>query len=338
MLAEHLIPFHLEHYDIKTLVIESQALKSNALGDPSLRHIPVLVPKAQGEFPLVLFLSGYAGDGIKNFSFKGFENNLVQDIDIWTAQEEAPQAIYAFANAWTVWGGSQFINSKGCGQYEDYLISEVCAQLKHKLPLSSQPSHWCVHGGSSGGYGVLSLLARHADVFKKGVALAPDSFFEVSLLPEIYKALPIIKELGGTQKILNDYRAGELKLSGGSFFQVFNVIAMAHCYAPLSKESEPLFPIDSQGRLIEEVWQQWKLHDPIEFLPKFKSNLQSVEDLYLSVGTKDEYGLQYGARQLKEICQAQVKDLHYKEFPGTHRDLSKDRLASLKWLKSKLQP
>ncbi|MCO5113582.1 MAG: S9 family peptidase [Bdellovibrionaceae bacterium] len=336
MLAEHLIPFHLENYKIHTLVIDSKALSGNILGDPTLRYIPVLVPKAEGEFPLVLFLSGYAGDGVKNFAFKGFENNLVQDIDVWTSQGEAPKAIYAFANAWTAWGGSQFINSKGCGQYEDYLVSEVCAQLKRNLPISSDPSDWCVHGGSSGGYGVLSLMSRHGDVFKKGVAIAPDSFFEASLLPEIYKVVPVIEELGGTQKILSSYRSGDLKLSGGLFFQVFNVIAMAHCYASMNETSEPVFPIDHQGKLLAEVWQHWKSHDPIEFLPKSKSNLQSIEALYLSVGTKDEYGLQYGARQIKDLCQDQIKNFYYKEFQGTHRDLSKDRLDSLKWLKGLL--
>lgn len=336
MLVEHLIPFHLDNYVIKTLVVESQALKGNPLNDPTLRHIPILIPKdANATYPLVLFLSGYAGDGVKSFAFKGFENSLVQDIDDWTTQGEAPKSVYAFANAWTVWGGSQFINSKGCGQYEDYLIAEVCAALKRELPLSIQASDWCVHGGSSGGYGALSLLARHGDVFKKAVAIAPDSFFESSLLPEIYKTLPLIEELGGTKNILRDHRSGELRLSGGAFFQVFNVIAMAYCYAPLSEEGEPIFPIDRKGQLLSEVWSEWKSHDPIQFLPKYKSNLQSAS-LYLSVGTKDEYGLQYGARQIKDICEGLVPQFVYKEFHGTHRDLSKDRLDSLKWLKNSL--
>lgn len=338
MLAPHLIPFDLQNYDIQTLVIESQALKGNPLSDPTLRHVPVLVPKnkTHENYPLVLFLSGYAGDGVKSFSFKGFETNLVQDIDLWTTEGSAPLAVYAFANAWTVWGGSQFINSAGCGAYEDYLLTEVCAQLKQHLPVSRQASDWCVHGGSSGGYGALSIASKHSDVFKKVVAIAPDSFFEASLLPEIYRALPLIKDLGGTKQILKLHRSGELKLSGGTFFQVFNVMAMAHCYAPLDSQQEPIFPIDEQGLLLEDVWKEWKAHDPVEFLSKAKSRLQSINGLYLSVGTRDEYGLQYGARQIHQQIQDVVPDIFYKEFKGTHRDLSNDRVESLKWLKQKL--
>lgn len=338
MLADHFIPFALKNYDLRTLVVDSQALSGNPLGDSNLRHNPVIVPKSgKAEYPLVLFLSGYAGDGAKNLAFKGFENNLVQDLDEWTQQGLIPEAVYVFVNAWTIWGGSQFINSVGCGKYEDYIVSELCSRIRQVLPVSQDPAKWCVHGGSSGGYGALSIASQNSDVFKNAVAIAPDSYFESSLLPEIYKAWPLILELGGCQKILKDFKVGELKLSGGAFFQVFNVVAMAHCYAPMDENREPIFPINDRGQLLLDVWEQWKIHDPIVFLPKRKSDLKGLEALYLSVGTKDEYGLQYGARQIKDICQGMGFNFEYKEFRGTHRDLSKDRLDSLKWLKASLK-
>lgn len=335
MLTDQLQPFALKNYQIKTLVIESESLKSNPLNDECVKYNPILVPHSKKEDqPVVLMLSGYAGDGVKNFAFKGFENSLVQDIDLWTSEGLIPEAVYVFVNAWTSVGGSQFINSKGLGSYEDYIISELVPEIKKQLPVSTDPSYWALQGGSSGGYGALSLASKYGDVFKKVIAIAPDSFFEVSLLPELYKAWPVIQELGGCKEVLRQLKSGELKLSGSAFFQVMNALAMSFCYAPLDEQGEPIFPFNEKGEKQDEIWSQWKKHDPLVFLPERKSSLKSVENIYLSVGTKDEYGLQYGARQIESFLKNLDLNSHYKEFKGTHRDLSKDRKEALQWLKN----
>src|SRR5690606_34265887 len=130
--------------------------------------------------------------------------------------------------------GCQFMNSQGFGRYGDYIAHELVEALTNDLPISPDPQKWILLGGSSGGYGALSLLKNYPTQFKKAFSLSPDSFFEVSLLPEIYKALPYIQSSGGCKNILSQFKKKELRLPGSLQFMIFNVVAMAHAYAPLN--------------------------------------------------------------------------------------------------------
>lgn len=337
MLYDSFQPFEMKNFVIKTCSVQSTVLESNKLNDDSLRYNHVLVPKSEKTaYPVVFILSGYGSDGLKNFGFKGFESNFVQEIDGWAESGVIPEAIYVFVNAWTKWGGSQFINSQGAGQYEDYIANELVATIKAELPASQDHNHWSVFGGSSGGYGALSLICNQPEKFKKAVCLSPDSFFQISLLPEIYKTYPYIRDLGGCKKIYDLYKNGELRLSSSMQFAMFNVIAMAHAYAPMDESHEPIFPIDEKGKLNLDIWEEWKKFDPLLFAASVIKNKGAY--IYLSVGTKDEYGLQYGARQLSENLQKSLGNrFFYREYEGYHRDLSNDRFAALQWLQLTLQ-
>lgn len=330
MILEHLSPFELNNYNIKTCVVESLVLKDNPLGDPVKRFNPVLEPKNyEGVLPVLFILAGYSGDGAKYFSFKSFESNFIQQIDQQTSLGQAPKAIYVFVNAWTLWGGSQFINSQGAGKYEDYIISELVSTIKDGFDVSPYADDWTVFGGSSGGYGALHLGTKYPDVFKNIISLAPDSFFDISLLPEIYHALPYIKSMGGIQNIKGLFKKDELKIPSHIMHKVFNVIAMASCYAPV-KDNEYIFPIDESGELDLKIWETWLQNDPLYFLRQRKESSIKLNPIYLAVGDKDEYGLQYGARKIKKIFESQAVKVNYTEFKGTHRDLSKYRTEALK--------
>lgn len=327
MIFNEFKPYTLKCYDIQTCVIESQFLKNNPLGDSSTRANLVLVPKNKTKDLKVIFvLAGFGGDGAKYFSFKGFETHFVEEIDEWTSQKKAPEALYVFVNAWTFWGGSQFINSKGCGAYEDYIIRELVPEIKNHYPCHKSCHEWYLLGGSSGGYGALHLGSKYPEIFANIYALAPDSFFDLSLLPEIYHSLPLIEELGGVQQIRRKFLNKEIKLS--ICFKIFNPIAMAHCYGTV-KNGEPVFPVQAHGDMDLEIWEEWLRFDPICFLNQRKSSLKELRPLYISTGAYDEYGLQYGSRKIVHILKELNIKVRYEEFKGSHRDLSQARLKAL---------
>jgi len=68
---------------VSRLTVESQALTSNMLGDPSMRVVDVYVPAGhdgQG-LPLLVDLVGFTGSGLSHTNWVGFRENLPERLD-----------------------------------------------------------------------------------------------------------------------------------------------------------------------------------------------------------------------------------------------------------------
>jgi enterochelin esterase-like enzyme len=319
---------------VQTLATVSEVLKDNPLGDPYERFHPVLRPvgpePAYG-WPVVLILSGFTGNGPNSFNQKTFESNFPATLDAAVTKGEAPKALYVFCDAMTAWGGSQFLNSDGMGRYEDFVADELVTAIKTQLPAASAAEKWCVTGGSSGGYGALHLASQRPDVFGYAAAIAPDSFFEASLLHEIWTAMPTIQKAGGLRGVQEELANGRLRKRKEAHV-VLNVVAMGLCYASDGR-GDIEFPIDPRsGRLLPEIWKKWKRHDPVEFLVARAENVSKIKAIYLDVGTRDQFQLQYGTRQIFEVLKSQGANVSYREFEGNHFDIGDRRPEMWKWL------
>ena len=319
----HLAVHEYENFELHTLVIESEVLRQNPLGDSTRRTCPVLVPRGN-DLPVVVMLSGFTGNGPTAFNVKSFEVGGSIKLDRAVSRGEAPRAVYIYVDAMTFWGGSQFINSPGMGRYEDFLVNEVCEAVKAKFPVGDQ---WCVMGGSSGGYGALHLASKYPERFGVAVALAPDSFFEASLLPEIRTALPILTRMGGVRAVRDELISGKL-MKRKDWHVILNAVAMGLCYAPL-ENGEPVWPIDPEtGLVIESIWAEWSKWDPLVFLSKRKL----ASSFYLDAGDRDQFQLQYGTRQIRDLLRKQGADVTWVGFEGTHFDLGDRREPAWRWL------
>ncbi len=338
--------FELENLRIHSLKAHSEVLKGNPLGDSHIRHHLVLEPAATRAqpraafeedpldgLPLVVVLSGYSSNGTKSFSWRSFEANDPQRLDQLVGQGKAPRAIYVFVDAWTFWGGSQFINSPAVGRYEDHIVTELIPSLYKSFPnLSRDSRRCCVYGGSSGGYGALHLASRYPEIFGMVAAQAPDSFFEVSLLPELYSAWPHWLALGGLEGIRRELEEGRL-LKKRFAHSLLNAVAMGLCYAPTEDGRSFEWPFNPEtGALSSEVWQRWKAHDPCEFLPQRREQVKKWQAAYLDVGTRDQFHLYFGARQIRNELLGQAVDLDYSEFAGDHFELGDRRPHLWQWL------
>lgn len=318
--------YDIRNFHLETLIIKSQALKNNPLRDSPVRRNPILVPKqAKAPLPVVFVLSGLTGNGPDSFSPRFSEFNTIQNLDRAIGAKRAPTALYVFIDAMTSWGGSQFLNSLQ-GHYEDYLIQELVPAIQEKYDVSPLAKHWCVTGGSSGGYGALHLGSKYPDIFGVVAALAPDCFFEASLLPEIYKSLHDWVEFGGSRGLLKELRSGRLRRNK-NFHSLVNAVGMSLCYGGGQ------LPIDSfTGALKPAVWKKWREHDPLIFLPKRSKNLKRLKSLYIDVGNRDQFDLHLGCRQLHLWLKSKKIKHHYNEFDGTHFDLAPRRLEVWAWL------
>lgn len=316
---------------LKTLTLKSEELKNNPLADSNVRKIPIIVPQDQSKpLPVIFYLSGYSSNGAKFFNFNSFEENAAANLLKMIKKNEAAKAIYVFVDAWTYWGGSQFINSFGSGNYENYIIQELVTEVKSQFLCDDNPKNWFVTGGSSGGYGALHLATSFPQIFGNVAAVAPDCFFQMSLLPEIYSVFPYIHSWGGIAYAKKELEDGRL-LKRRESHKILNVIAMGHCYGT-NQKGEIQWPINIEGELLQSVWQHWLKYDPLKFIPLRNENVEKLNNIYLDVGVFDQFNLQFGTRQLFKLLKEITNNVVLTEYKGSHFDLSSRREPVWSWI------
>src|SRR5437762_11963043 len=151
---------------VSRMSVESQALRNNMLGDPSVRVIDVYLPAGhdgQG-LPLLVDLVGFTSSGLSHTNWVGFRENLPERLDRLIGEQRMPPVVVAFPDCFSRLGGNQYINSASMGAWEAFLLHEM-------LPTIEERFGWCgpgrrgVFGQSSGGYGAIRHALRHCAVW-----------------------------------------------------------------------------------------------------------------------------------------------------------------------------
>src|SRR3954453_13000484 len=108
----------------------SEVLRDNPLGDPHERPLWVYVPPGYDDestrrYPSVYVIQGYTATVTMWRNRTPYRQPFVETADALFAGGAAPPAIVVFVDAWTAYGGSQFVDSPGTGRYHTYLCDEV---------------------------------------------------------------------------------------------------------------------------------------------------------------------------------------------------------------------
>src|SRR5436190_17779082 len=120
---------------VSRVTIESQALKSNLLGDPSVRAVDVYVPAGHDgrRLPLLVDLVGFTSSGLSHTNWVGFRENLPERLDRLIGERRMPPAVVAFPDCFTRLGGNQYINSASMGPWEDFLLYEMLPPIEQRF-------------------------------------------------------------------------------------------------------------------------------------------------------------------------------------------------------------
>ena len=114
---------------LEQTTIVSELLRGNPLGDPHERPIWVYLPPgyddADVRHPTVYVLQGYTGHLTMWANRTPFRQPFIETADAVFATGRAPGCIVVYVDAWTAYGGSQFVDSPGTGRYHSYLCDEV---------------------------------------------------------------------------------------------------------------------------------------------------------------------------------------------------------------------
>jgi S-formylglutathione hydrolase FrmB len=316
------------HGILDRLVIESEVLADNPLGDPARRPLYVYRPPGveldhPRPLPSVYVIQGFTGQLDMWDNRQPFEPTMLERLDALFATGDCPDAIIVFVDAWTSFGGSQFLNSPGTGRYLDYLCDEVVAFVDERYPSAASRDHRGLTGKSSGGYGAMVVPMFRPEVFGALASHAGDALFEACYLPEFPQAARLLREeFEGSWDAFFE-RARTTDPPKHDWMPLLEVYGYAACYSP-----DPVvpgrarLPFDVHGRLIDDVWAQWLALDPVRMAADHADALRSMRRIYLDAGRSDEYYLDLGAQafaaELDKLGVAHTLEL----FEGTHSRLT----------------
>jgi S-formylglutathione hydrolase FrmB len=297
------------------LVIESEVLLGNPLGDPTARPLWVYSAPGVGDDPVpsVYVIQGFTGAVDMWANRMPYEPTLVERLDAMFASGDCPPAVVVLVDAWTSYGGSQFLNSEGTGRYLDYLCDEVVPFVDERYPTLPGPEHRGLNGKSSGGYGAMVVPMLRPDVFGALASHAGDALFECCYLPNFPQLARTLRDdFGGSvERFWHEFTAME-RIEGDKF-ENFDLIGYAAAYSPGQ------LPFDvATGRLIDEVWALWLEKDPVRMAPSHAGELRGMRRIYLDAGKSDEWFLDLGAQafaaELEKLGVAHTLEL----FDGKH--------------------
>jgi hypothetical protein len=303
----------------------SRVLEGNPWGDPVERELPVYLPPSgvtEGA-PLLVLLSGYTGAGPYHFQRPRFlSESHVERLDRLIRTGVCPEAVLVGPDCLTTLGTSQYLNSSATGRYEDYVVEEIVPWARDRYRTGATG----LIGTSSGGYGSLSLAMRHPALFRGAAANSPDSFFEITYVRDFPNAFREIRKAGGPEALLRRVLSAPVADFGphNPLIQAFEVMAYSACYSPVP-ESPGTFelPFDLEtGALRDDVWGRWLARDPVRMVgvEPFRTAARGLWYLYVDGGTRDEFGLDLGARRFAAEARAQGVRVDHEEFHEGHFD------------------
>ncbi len=310
------------------LVVESELLADNPLGDPAVRPLFVYsAPNATagGNYPSVYVIQGMTGQLDMWLGRTAFEPTMPERVDELFTSGDCPPAIVVFVDAWTSYGGSQFINSTSTGRYMDYLCDEVVPFVDSRYPTLASSEHRGLAGKSSGGYGAMVVPMLRPDTFGALASHAGDAAFEGCYLREFPETVRILRDRfeGSWDVFFERFRAAP-KLDWETYGTPLNSYAMGACYSPdPDNPGKALMPFDvDTGIVIDEVWEQWLAWDPVRMAPQHADALRSMKRIYLDAGKGDEYFLDLGAQAFAKELDAIGADYTLELFDGKHGGLT----------------
>ncbi len=322
--------------------VTSTVLVGNPLGDPAVRPLWVYVPPGYDDdsdrrYPSVYVLQGYTGHLTMWANRSAFRTPYPEAVDELFATGGAPACIVVFVDAWTAYGGSQFVDSPGTGRYHTYLCDEVVPFVDSRYRTVPEASHRGVQGHSSGGFGAMITPMLRPDLFGGLATHSGDALYEYLYIPEFARSARALRDYDGSiEKWWDDFK-GRVAFTKPADATLLMLLGVAACFSA-RPDGSPELPFDpDSGRLREEVWQRWLAWDPVRMVPEHAGALAGMRAIWVDGGKSDEWFLDIGAVAFRSaLADAGVREVHFELFEGTHGRIDYRYPMSLAYLARRL--
>jgi hypothetical protein len=254
---------------------------------------------------------------------------------------QAPPAIVVFVDAWTAYGGSQFVDSPGTGRYHSYLCEEVVPWVDARYRTLASAAHRAITGKSSGGFGAMITPMLRPDLFGALATHAGDSLYELCYIPVFAKSVRHLREYGGNiWRWWDDFRSRP-SFTKEADHDLLMLLGVSACFSAGSDGSVEL-PFDPRtGTLRPQVWQRWLDWDPVRMVPRYAGQLRSLRAIWIDAGTRDEWFLDVGAGAFHAaLLAAGVSPdvIKFELFDAGHMGIDYRYPLSLAWLCERIAP
>jgi S-formylglutathione hydrolase FrmB len=327
-------------------VLTSELLLGNPLGDPHERPLWVYLPPGYDDepdrfYPAVYVIQGYTGHLAMWRNRNPYRQPFPETADAVFADGSAPPGIVVYVDAWTAYGGSQFVDSRGTGRYHSYLCDEVVPFVDARYRTLPQAAHRAIMGKSSGGFGAMITPMLRPDLFGALATHAGDALYENLYIPEFGTAVRMLRDYDGDiWRWWDDFRS-RVSFTKEADIHLLAVLGVAACFSAREDGSVEL-PFDPRtGMLRPEIWQQWLDWDPVRMVPRYAGALRGLRGIWIDAGTSDDYFLDLGAVAFRDaLHEAGVSDgvIKFELFEGTHAAIDYRYPMSLAWLCQRIAP
>jgi S-formylglutathione hydrolase FrmB len=321
-------------------VITSELLRGNPLGDPHERPLLVYLPPGYDDdperrYPAVYVIQGYSATVAMWRNRSAFRVPFPEAADAVFAGGQAPPAIVVFVDAWTRYGGSQFVDSPGTGRYHSYLCDEIVPWVDAQYRTLPDAAHRAIMGKSSGGFGAMITPMLRPDLFGALATHAGDALYEYSYLSEFAAAVRHLRRYDGD--IWRWWRefTSRVAFTREEDMSLLMVLGVAACFSahPGGTVDLPFDPVT--GVLRPAVWQRWLDWDPVRMVRAHAEALQGLRAIWIDAGVRDEFGLDLGAEAFRAALRdVGVRDelVHFELFDAGHTGIDYRYPMSLAWL------
>jgi S-formylglutathione hydrolase FrmB len=332
--------------ELEQVNFASELLKGNPLGDPHERPLLVYTPPGYAEdedrrFPVVYVLQGWAGQVRAWHNRTPFRQPFTETADAVFATGQAPPAVLVYVDAWTAYGGSQFVDSPAVGPYHSYLCDEIVPWVDAHYRTLPKPGNRAIMGKSSGGFGAMITPMLRPDLFGALATHAGDALYELSFLPEFGKAVRALRRYDGDVWRWWEEFNSRVAFVNDDDSNLAELLCMAACWSANPDGSFEL-PFDTRtGVIREEAWARWLNWDPVRMAPAHAEALRGLRGIWIDAGVRDEWYLDIGAEAFREaLREVGVADekIHFELFDATHMAIEYRYPLSLAWLCERIAP
>jgi enterochelin esterase-like enzyme len=313
----------------------------NPLDDPATRDVFVYLPAGyddhQGRYPVLFSLAAYTSSGPAQVGWRNHGENLPQRLDRLIADGALAPVLVVMPDTFTALGGNQFVDSPALGDYASHLALELVPEIDRRFRTIPEPAARGLFGKSSGGFGALHLATRFPATFGGVACHAGDCGFDRVYQRDFVTCCDELARFDGDAEAFaaDFWRA---RKPSGRAFHALMTLCLAASYSPAPGRPLNLeLPFDLEtARLDEAVWERWLAFDPVRYDAARLESLAALRALWIDAGSRDQYFIHYGTRELaRRLADAGVAH-HHEEFDGTHSGLDWRFDRSLPWLVDRL--
>ncbi len=321
-------------------VIRSELLRGNPLGDPHERPISVYLPPGYDQephrgYPAVYVIQGFTGNVAMWRNRSPYRQPFPEAADAVFASGEAPPAIVVYVDAWTSYGGSQFVDSPGTGRYHSYLCDEVVPWVDARYRTLPDAAHRAIMGKSSGGFGSMITPMLRPDLFGALATHAGDALYEYCYIPDFATAVRHLRRYDGDIWRWWQSFTSRVAFTKEEDAALLGLLGVAACFSAREDGTVDL-PFDpATGVIRPAVWQRWLDWDPVRMVPAHAEALRGLRAIWIDAGTRDEYHLDLGATAFRAaLADIEVADdlVHFELFDAGHGGIDYRYPMSLAWL------